>query len=275
MKRAIAEGDERKTLELLANKFDVNCKDENGVTPLHDAAQHKHEHLAKILLEHKALPQAKTNDGNTTLHFLCKLPEIPLTESLIDLFLQDRPPLDVSNKIGTTPLMFAAKYGEEQLAMKLILHGANIRAVDSDELSVLHYIAFKGKNPEMITQFVKEGMPVDARDCWKSTTLHCAAQYCLSSADTAECLLKAGADSNARNCDNRTPLHIAALHGNILTVKMLLEHGANPHARDHGRLIGDKPRSRLKSDLSPDIRNQISEVLKEAEQAWKRSGKKK
>ena len=348
MKTAIVKGDEQKTLELLANKFDVNCKDEYGVTPLHDAAEYRHEHLVKILLEHKALPKAKTIAGDTTLHSLTFNPnDVPLTESMIDLLLQDRPPLDASNKEGVTPLMYAALNGEEQLAMKLIYHGADIRAVDKYGHSVLHYVVFKGKNPAMITHFFKEGVPVDARDILKQTPLHIAAQYCLGSADTAErllqagadsnardhenktplhiatqyclssaetaerllkagadsnardntnrtplhiaaqyclgsadtaeCLLKAGADSNARDGNNWTPLHFSASHGNILTVKMLLEHGANPHARRDGVFTrsGDKPRSCVKSDVSPDAKIQISEMLKEAEQAWKRSGKKK
>ena len=54
-------------------------------------------------------------------------------------------------------------------------------------------------------------------------------------------------------------------------VKILLEHGANPHARTKR---GNKPSEVLGEGLRPDVKKGIMTLLKDAEKAWKRAGKK-
>ena len=48
---------------LLANKADVNAKDNDGETPLHMAAFKGHKDVAELLLANKADVNAKDNDG--------------------------------------------------------------------------------------------------------------------------------------------------------------------------------------------------------------------
>ena len=56
--------------------------------------------------------------------------------------------------------------------------------------------------------------------------------------NTAEVLLKNGADVNAKNKDGDTPLHHAARNSNYNTVEVLLKNGADVNAKNKN---GDTP----------------------------------
>ena len=62
------------------------------------------------------------------------------------------------------------------------------------------------------------------------TALHKAAKSGVE-LDIIEILLESGADVNAKTADGTTALHLAAQYGNENTARVLLEHGANVHAR--------------------------------------------
>lgn len=233
LKDAIRRGDIEGTKGLLATSFDVNCKDENGFTPLHDAAFFRNEPLVKLLLELGAHPRAKTIDGNTPLHFIShpKASQTPLTESLIDVLLQHRPPLEEANQEGSTPLMWAARRQELLLATKLISRGASVQRTTAKESTALHWAARYAKGPEVIALLIREGALVDAKDFDGWTPLHCAASNSADSVEAVKCLLQAGADKEATTSVDFTPLHVAAREGHAACVELLLISGANIEAK--------------------------------------------
>ena len=244
LKKALKKGDIEGTKDLIARLFDVNCKDEGGRTPLHDAAYCRSEPLVKLLLELGADRRAKTGVGRTTLHLIAHSDTawIPLKESLIDLLLQHPPPLDEPTQDGWTPLMCAAFIGENLLAMKLISRGARVQLTDEEGRTALHHAAEIKEGSEMITLLITEGALVDAKDSGKKTPLHDAASEC-----------------------------------NLRAIKTLLAHGANPLAK--GRTIppgGVIPRGLVlgSESTTEEQRQEVHKTLKEAEKEWKRSGKK-
>ena len=265
----IAAGHENRTRECLAQKYDVNCKSDDGTTPLLLAARHRHEIIVKILLEQGANPGARDVDGQTTLHQLTDMQEIPISETLIDILLRDRPPLEVSNSNGNTPLTTACAWGEFLLATKLISHGANVGARNLKRFTPLHSAAQYG-SADMISLLLANGAELEAKGENDITPLHYAVYA--NSADTIDRLLLAGADReatiaplkltplmvaiqesilacvayllkfgvnvDASNSAGETLLQVAAGKGQVGIVKMLLDHGADPSAYDNWHSSG-------------------------------------
>ena len=346
----IAAGDEDKTRECLARIYDVNCKGDDGTTPLLLAARHRHEIIIKMLLEQGANPGARDVDGQTMLHQLTEVQGIPIAETLIDLLLRDRPPLEGSNSSGNTPLMKACAWGEDLLATKLISHEANVGATNLKRFTPLHSAAQYG-SANIVSLLLANGAELEAKGDHDTTPLHYAIYG--NSADTIERLLLAGADReatiaslkltslmvaiqenglacvnrllkfgvniNALNSAGETSLQLAAGKGQLGIVKALLDHGASPDACDDWHssclhdaakgghlevvkalldrganptirnssiplfgvllfgvpLFGDRPSAvHIKDDVTPTQKEAVRALLKDAEKAWKRSGKK-
>ena len=303
LQSAIVAGDEDKTRECFARKYDVNCRSDAGITPLLMAARHKHENIVRMLLEQGADPDARDVYGLTTLHRLTVGQEIPISETLIDLLLRDRPPLDVPSNTGNTPLITACLSGEYLLATKLVSRGAKLCASNSsDPFTPLHAAAHNG-SAKIVSLLFANGAELEVKDKEGWTPLHYASAYS-ESVDTVEQLLLAGAEKEATNNLNSTPLHTAAyrgrlacvahllkssvnvdvvnkrgataLHaavwnGHLETVEALLDHGANPTIRFHS----DKPSAMfIRDDVTPTQKKAIRALLKDAEKAWTRSDKK-
>lgn len=303
----IIAGDEDKTRECLARNYDVNCRADDGTTPLLLAARHKHEIIVRMLLEQGANPGARDNEGQTTLHQLTNVQDIPISETLIGVLLRDRPPLDVPNSYGNTPLITACVRGEYLLATKLISHGANVGATNSSRLFTPLHAAASSGNAELVSLLLANGAELEVRDKKGWTPLHDASAFS-ESADTVErlllagankeatteskhtplllaayngkpnsvaCLLKSGVNVDASSAFKSTSLHFAAKEGQLEIVKALLDHGANPTLKG-GFLpfFGIKPSAvPMSDDVTLAQKQAVRALLKEAEKAWKRSGK--
>ena len=236
MESAITENGEAKTRELLAHGYDVNCKDDDDMTPLLLAARLGHEDIVSLLLEQGAHPRARCCKGQTTLHWLTMNPRRHITETLIDLLLRNPPPFEVADSNGLTPLMAACTSGHLLLATRLIRHGADVRAKDSSGQTALYHAAYNGR-AQMISLLLDHGAELETKCCQGRTPLHAAAIGPSDSSDTLEQLIRAGADKEA-TCPTLLqfedthfrPLHLASQQGHKACVTYLLESGANIEA---------------------------------------------
>ncbi|MGH0179506.1 UNVERIFIED_CONTAM: hypothetical protein FKN15_001612 [Acipenser sinensis] len=148
-----------------------------------------HKELVKVLLEHKANPNAATTAGHTPLHIAAREGHVATIHVLLDAEAQQTR----MTKKGFTPLHVAAKYKKLEVAQQLLERGANPNASG------------------------KKGF----------TPLHVAAKY--KKLEVAQQLLERGANPNASGKNGLTPLHVAAHHNHLDVVKLLLSKGGSPH----------------------------------------------
>ena len=87
-------------------------------------------------------------------------------------------------------------------------------------------------------------------------------------------LLKSGVNIDASDTDGYTSLHDAARRGQLEIVAALLDHGANPTIKTSRLQLGTKPSGVAISDVPTAQKEKIRTLLREAEKAWKRSGRK-
>ncbi|KAI4218311.1 MAG: hypothetical protein L6R36_009022 [Xanthoria steineri] len=159
---------------------------------------------------------------------------------------------------GSTPIHLAAMYGQAQIAMILLNHGACVNDHHHGERRPLHEAAEAGYET-MTALLIENGARPYLRDCRGLEPLHLACQH--GSMKVASLLLEAGSEVNAgdmnlyrpmhhlaQECDNPflatmlmdvgceinattsqgyTALQLACLSGNINVLAVLLEHGAS------------------------------------------------
>jgi len=104
--QAVKYGDVKKVKELLVNGVDVNSKDVNGCMPIHEAMR-EGEHaldIVRVLVEHKADVNGKSNRGSTALHGAVAF----LSQDIVDYLLVNGADPTIKNSFGKTPLDIAS-----------------------------------------------------------------------------------------------------------------------------------------------------------------------
>jgi ankyrin repeat protein len=108
-----------------------------------------------------------------------------------------------------------------------------------DGFTALHFASFFG-HPQAVEMLLGAGAVVNAfgRGWMTGTALHSAVSR--KRADVVRILLEAGADPNARQSAGWTALHSSAAHADPESVDLLLAAGADPAAtNDEGRSVMD------------------------------------
>lgn len=114
---------------LLANKADVNARDNSQSTPLHQAvaAGGEHTDLLGLLITYKADVNAADTNGLTPLHYAT----LADNGKAVKLLLIHGAHPDVKEKVdGNTPLIIATGKGYKDVAEVLLANGANVNTAD-------------------------------------------------------------------------------------------------------------------------------------------------
>ncbi|SPJ88852.1 uncharacterized protein FTOL_12747 [Fusarium torulosum] len=206
----------------------IDVGDNEGRTPLHEAAGSDFPHTVNTLLEAGAQVDVTDKDGRTPLHEAAGS-DFPHT---VNTLLEAGAQVDVTDKDGRTPLHEAAKRYYSDTVKALLEAGAQVDVTDKDGRTPLHEAVVKGYSSDTVNTLLEAGAQVDVTDKDGRTPLHEAAK--MSSSDTVNALLEAGAQVDVTDKDGRTPLHEAAVKGySSDTVKALLEAGAEANVKDN------------------------------------------
>lgn len=171
----------------------LTSQDEQGMTPLHYAAQLGYSKALGVLLEKSADPNARDEQGWTVLHWACK----GGYKECIDILYAITDYEVHRTSLKATPLVLAIHEGRLEVVKLLCAKGVDVSQCDDTGLSYLHLAALSGN-----AALVKELCAMD------------------------------GIDVNAQTKNGMTPLHFAALEGYEDAMKILYACAANPNLKD-------------------------------------------
>ena len=232
---------------LLSRGANVSQTDENGNTPLHDAAYHHYVDICQLLVDHKADVTSVNTRGKTPLHTAFSLYRSNTPAVCRPLITNES--VNVADRLGNRTLHIAARNGNIQTVQLLVDCGADVNALNGDGQTPLHTAVGGEKDcPELCSILLKHDAKIDVVDKDGNQPLHLACKR--RHAATGNLLLSNGADVTALNKQQQRPLHLAnesilnsfqvhsgdhALHivarnGDIQTVQLLVDCGADVNA---------------------------------------------
>ncbi|KAJ9190547.1 hypothetical protein P3X46_001734 [Hevea brasiliensis] len=194
----------------------VSEGDVNGVRDLLGrAASGNSGGSVSILLE------AQNADGQTALHLACRRGSAELVQSIL-AYRQAN--VDVLDKDGDPPLVFALAAGSSECVRALIEKGANVRSRLREGIgpSVAHVCAYHGQ-PDCMRELLLAGADPNAVDDEGETVLHRAVAKKYT--DCALVILENGGCRSmaVQNSKNLTPLHLCVATWNVAVVKRWME----------------------------------------------------
>lgn len=230
---------------LLAVGGDPDAPDDTGIYPLDYAAFDNKVDLARLLLEYNAQVNLLFR-GSTPLDLAVAAGHAETARLLIDNGADVRRVYPS----GRTPLHIAAAGGSAELTALLIDRGAEIEARDRYGLSPLDLAISRGQaaplgvlldsgaktQPGLLRSALRANRPEVVRALVTHTKVSLAeiVKYAIAQRrpEILDILIQAGADLNARDEAGFTALQDAALSGNLDSVRILVDHGADVNAGD-------------------------------------------
>ncbi|XP_055923904.1 ankycorbin isoform X2 [Eupeodes corollae] len=223
---------------LLANKADVNAVDNEGHSVVHWATVCGEVEALRSVLQAGANVKTPDINAGTPLHYAAQMcganyesklgqaTSSKLAFEILDILLSHpQSSVDITDKDGRKPLLWAASAGSARAVIALVKAGSRVESADKDGLTALHCAASRGHTECIDTLISLCGAPTDLIDANGCTALHYAVT--LGHADATSRLLELEADPNRQDRKGRTPAHCGCSKGQFETVKLLKEWGAN------------------------------------------------
>ena len=195
---------------LLHNGAHIDIHDDNGVTPLLEAAWYGDLEMVQLLLDYEADPNVGDGNNWISMHYV---PQGCQSFGLLDhgpqmlgdvarLLLEHGVDVNAQTNTGLFPLHVAAEWKTVEVVRVLLEHDANIGAKDNEGRTPLH-------------------VAVEPRPSYGEE--HGTAKDRL---EVVRALLEYGANAGAEDNEGRTPFQIASAKGDNAIMNLLSEHGA-------------------------------------------------
>lgn len=143
------------------NKVDINTKDKNGYTALHQAVLSDDKVLMRVLRTDSIDVDVENADKNRPLHYFCQSFKSPNCSEPFQLFLEKGCNVNAQNNNGEAPLHKAIFNNSVRLLMvdMLLKNGANVNLTNSLGESALHYAVRLGRD-DLVSVLLKAGADV-------------------------------------------------------------------------------------------------------------------
>lgn len=217
---------------LIKAGLDVNSESPSGKKPLEIASERGHEQIVKLLLKEGADPNAKDKRGTPVLTLAVRGHHTQVVAMLLEAGAKPDA-LDAHKK---TALLLACESADVESAKLLIKHGASLSAQDQRGSTVLGILSragneFDPKRSKRVTYLIGL-MAEHGADVKTSEGSQALARVLRAGdAEVGRKLLDRGAKLGAANSE---ALIQAAGHGDLATVRLLLEAGADPNGSGLG-----------------------------------------
>ncbi|XP_050428286.1 serine/threonine-protein phosphatase 6 regulatory ankyrin repeat subunit A isoform X2 [Adelges cooleyi] len=252
---AAADGDENLVKYFYSVRANASITDNQDRTPMHLAAENGHANIIELLTDKfRASILERTKDGSTLMHIASLNGH---TDCAMMLFKKGVY-LHMPNKSGARSIHTAARYGHVGIINTLLQKGEKVDVTTNDNYTPLH-IAVESVKPAVIETLLGYGADVHVRGGkLRETPLHIAARV----KDGDRCalmLLKSGAGPNVATDDGQTPVHVAAKHGNLITLQLLLDDGGDAMFKNK---VGETPLHLACTSCQADIVGQLIDFVK-------------
>jgi ankyrin repeat protein len=218
-------GNGQNSIVSLLLKYGANIHQKNkytGCTALHKACEKGYTELVKILLHNGSNLFELTKDGDSALHLAAENGHQNMIELLVDAGIN----VNITGNYGNTALHYCFTKGYLNVAILLLNRNANVNAIDDEGQTCLYKSCVDG-HINMVKYLLESNylnlIHIKAHD--GMTALHVAALH--GNVEIIELLLIYGSNIDEVCKDNTTAVHIAALWGHTNAVLLLLKHGAN------------------------------------------------
>lgn len=209
---AVYNNDVRAVDKLLAERADVNARNDYGSFPLSEAAITGNVDVIRKLLAAGANVELANGDGMTALMIIARTSNVEAAK----LLLKQGAKVNAAEKWrGQTPLMWAAAEAQPAMVKLLIQSGADVNARSS----------VNEWERQVTAEPRKQARPAGGF----TPLLYAARRGC---AECTQLLLDGGADINLGDPDRVTPLLLAALNLNFDTAALLVRRGADVNKWD-------------------------------------------
>ncbi|GJX38038.1 E3 ubiquitin protein ligase KEG [Tanacetum coccineum] len=169
----------------------------------------------------QSLLEAQNADGQTALHLACRRGSSELVEAILNYREAN---VDVLDKDGDPPLVFALAAGSPECVRALLGRYANVRSRLRDGFgpSVAHVCAYHGQ-PDCMRELLLAGADPNAVDDEGESVLHRAVTKKYT--ECAIVILENGGckSMSILNSKNLTPLHLCVTSWNVAVVKRWIE----------------------------------------------------
>ncbi|XP_071715589.1 E3 ubiquitin-protein ligase KEG-like [Rutidosis leptorrhynchoides] len=169
----------------------------------------------------RSLLEAQNADGQTALHLACRRGSAELVEAILNY---PEANVDVLDKDGDPPLVFALAAGSPECVRALLSRYANVRSRLRDGFgpSVAHVCAYHGQ-PDCMRELLLAGADPNAVDDEGESVLHRAVTKKYT--ECALVILENGGckSMDISNSKSLTPLHLCVTTWNVVVVKRWIE----------------------------------------------------